>query len=43
MTDAVRKRLLDARLACRSIEEFTAGVNSAAYEDGLVQCKSVML
>jgi uncharacterized protein with HEPN domain len=36
MTDAVKKRLLDALLACRAIQEFTEGVDFAAYERDLL-------
>jgi len=36
MTDALKKRLLDALLACRAIRAFTEGLDFAAYEDDLL-------
>jgi uncharacterized protein with HEPN domain len=36
MTNATKKRLLDALLACRAIRSFTAGIDFAAYEASLL-------
>jgi uncharacterized protein with HEPN domain len=36
MTNVVKKRLLDALLACRAIREFTKGLDFSAYEDDLL-------
>jgi uncharacterized protein with HEPN domain len=36
MTDAVKKRLLDALVACRAIRGFTEGIDFTAYERALL-------